>query len=1554
MNYKNFIHSLFYLGLILLSSSCGINNKSTQLETEKNYLKNNLAITACNAIRLPRDIEFTGAFLNKFLSCLNESDSQGKEKYEATQRLFQTLGADGLDEITELLLFRPSNQNLNTSSNNDFPFLRAGIHLMERGLFEGLDNNSNYEHRRDLKEERMTHLQKFLLDFYPRPAINFFQNLNKENKLETLAQLFLDFSAGPSPLYISSYGNQILLNKELQSNLYSSTNNFFNDSIIQNSLDKMVKIESGTHLNLNDKKICLKEWETPALLPLSEENGSCSLSRGTGSENGHELYKKLFLQNISKPIKNEISKALAEMQQGLFKSNNPTFVLEKWKRSIQETIETQSAPLQHYLGVLNFYLASGPENKTPEIKDMDEVVTALQEILEQSGPPAFLSLNVKMGSSKLHRAMELFIYNGGPAHSCSGLNLPGLKEKRGPSEWQKIYQQYITPHPLCPYQMAPLYSEALFYLSSKIGINFPCSLDESDSCISEEQLKIVASILNHNNKSQNIETEEISSEDLKVFVVTALKDLEQKQKDNSMAIHQLNVGPANYPLVKLRSLINTIENEESLSIEKLMAFEEKGLTPSSYFFEEYLAFYLRQEKQNISNWNGLITNQAHRDLKARNVFQGLNPNSYFEKAAHNLFKLKNIPEKIINKIDKKDLLRLQGVLFRLQSPGNFFKNKRLDSFESDTPWFTSGQEKRSVEILYQKVGNEFHIQPPELNKSNLVAQEVFQNDLTRLATLLNEDIILSKDFPKDSHDHILKWFQKDFYPYLSSELSWDDYLDQFHSKKDTFNLDQFITAEKYSLHEKRAVAFFLSQNYLMATNQMPQFNESYSIEKIIQKRKPDIRTNFLSLPSEGDNFWDLFLKGFPHVLGEESNSVENLIKNFVNQFTVEDWNNVPWNKMPIDKKEQRELRGVSGKSKFIIQSLSTLQLLTINSQKKYVPFIGLDKECEKSANSYFNCPVTFKDFQSRNGETINAFLSFKNYLYDRTLTYFCPYLIKDGPFSNDAQKEIAKELQLVAENKETINFCQKLWSEHNLVTGVEGQEKKKGLPFKSVENILGNFFHYKKNPQLSPRLNQVIASIKNQKDLALAFKDKEQQAINWLNSPIESNEEINEYSSKVLADHKGFYSKNPGQLNSRLYFLNSLMAEQGGAFAQGLWRMGNSLTVSDDLKKGSAQRFVEEILIPLYRKHQNPNAPLVYFLSDVSNALLLPENNELRNDLFYSLTYPEDLETYATLNKTLPLFLNHIYSKNGSDKLWGLPALDLMRPFVLQENFRAISQLSNRFSPEEVIQFSQYALKSIHYFSDKNLFLTLASLNQLAQGLFLRLSTDGPLFLDDFKNNIQQLLKTDFLVKNSLNINALFNSFNQSHSGFGNNEKLKMSDSLPFLNYLFIDHSTDLFSLYQNRQFPIDLELKQISLGLIAPFKEGKNELGAKAVSHILGTNKILSWQKLAHPFIFDPINQKKIFSLMKRINKMANEDLSLALRESDSLLKQSYNFLNYTLKRIRWSDTLSADAKMALLSLGRLASSTNEIFIKQIDIALHWLQNDINLQESKNIRENN
>lgn len=1483
--------------------SCGANNSNTEFKSSRSYRKSQEALAACNNISLPKDIAFNGHFLYNFVLCISQQDTEGKEKFPATINMVKTLGVDGLDALTKILLFQPANKD---PSKRLYPLLRAVSTFFTR------HENDSWE------------LQNFLLEFKPYALFDTFYDYVKMQKIPTVLGYIKPLMFGPFIRSISSLLSHLLDHPEQQSNLHKSVKSFLTDVNFYDASKDLLTLEEINFLSADLQQLCLQDWQTPEVYV---QEMDCSQSQDAKKANGASLYREYFAQSATQDQITSLAAMLGQTSRMLFESSeNKSQILEQWKRSFHSLFKMQISPLKHYVGLAHFF------TRDLKVKDFEEIIVALEEILAQTGPQAMLSANLKLGSAKIHQKMEDMMIEGAPASSCPGVSLPALKSSQNPADWHATYLEYLKPNSHCPYSLPVLASETLSLISSQLGINYPCSEELSDACLSDNELQFLSQALSENYQRINSDNDE--NENLKSVVLEALEFARELTRKNTTALYSLNLAPANYPLESLTNLIELIRSQTTITPSLLAFYQESQTAPGPTFFEDLISWYVTYASQYWSSYNQLFDNSYSSNNKAKILFQGLNPNGIYTRLAAHAFDPEKLPQELRQNINDNDFPKVKEFLFRLSTPGALFKNQRLDVFENFTPWFNLANQSRSVEFFYKKKGREYEFQGLDLSKAPTLAKEIYSDDFWRLNALIPEDLLLAKDIHGQRQDDVLLWAHQQFFPYLTEQFSWEDLTTQELGPTSLKPLANHVRSTPYTNIEKKALALFFSQNYMLALSALPQNSNSYKLEKSITTRRPEIRPQFLSLPSEEENYWVTFLTNFPKSFDKETSNIDELLNAWLTDFTEDNWKAINWKNLPFSRQGENDLTWPDGPHSQIVKVLSSLQLLAINSDDHMTPFLGIDQECLGKDGKQYNCPLTFVVTENK-----SAFANLKTYVKERSLSFLCPFLSSHKNILNQDEVDYFKNELNLKPNQNEINFCNKILEKSNLLTHDFSHKDRKGMLAKSMGQTLREVLENGKNPQIASSLLSSAQKIAYNRNLRYLSSNQE-MAKAWLNSQALTSQNEAQYSYKVLSDHKGLYLRAPGLLNNDLYFVFSLLSLKSSHYTKAVWRYGNNLKADQDLEQGSFQRLIKEIVIKTYREIEDKEQPFLGYVYQVLNQLVKEENAPLQEAIWYTLAYPDDIETLPTFTKTIPLFLNHIYYKNQGEKLWTLAGPRLIRPLLLQENIRAFSLFSREFTPHQIKKFGQTLLATQKSFKNQNDWVEgLQLLSTFLEQFATRANQDG-LVLSQVEEDLKKLFSTDLIVREGESINQFFEILGQRQIDLNSQEAPSLAENLDLLFETLLNSGDHLLSLYQTRPDSKEDQLKTAVLGLIAPFKEGAQAAGALELKNLLSLESTGLWDEVYYPLLYLPESQKSLVKWLESTEKIGVNLAQEAALEMPRALSQSYPSLNYLVEKIEWDPETSQDSKNALISLRFMAQEDNVISTQQGQLLFDWLQN--------------
>ncbi len=1526
--------NLIFSFIIISLFGCG---KTQPLKENLPAIKTQQAIESCEELKIPRDIAFNGHFLYHLSHCVSNKTKDGQESMPGTLGLLDSLGIAGLDQLTTLLLSNPKPQSIN--GRPEYPFLRTFLTLAERGVIK--DGNLSSE----LYHERFELLQALSEKLNPYWSLNLILELNETGKLKKYLNIL-------SPLLLEELDTQSLfamLNQTLTDPKTKDTSIYLVDKILLNDslylpLKKLATIDSTYLFPINVQQKCLNTWIDP--LPKGAIDDCFEgekLEQTFKMETSKDRYDR-FLSKLSEQEINDLSNLVSDISNNIItmESKERLSLLKKISSGSKGVINIQETPIRNLMGFLEFFAGNKDGFQNVKVSDLDDIMTGLKETIEVTGPDAVKALNQKMGSSKLHYLAEQLMLNGGVIKGCD-LNLPALKnvELLEPRKFFDDLSVYLNPNQNCKFGLSPL---AVYYfdtINKRIGLESDCSGPDGnfypESCLGEENFKNIQKKMAQINHDNMVEAEEPEPEVLKELLLTTLNEVKVNLQKDPYYLHWLHFAEGKVS----QNLIDfVIEKASSLPNYNLIHVAELDNSLMNHvvtrdvlredFLENILVKKIEDLKMVQYQFQDLFKKNKKGNDNALRLFSG----AYFKGPLEDLLRSNLFTDKIdpsILESFKGDDFRVAELLGRIRLEGILINNSNLTPDDSELDYRLLGDRNRSIEFQYNynSENSSYVFSRTDFSKTPSQIKDIIGQNYLRFDKILFDNPLNAINVKTSLGDQFDFWVKNVLYTGIKKNSFWSEkFIEPGHLE----GLDlKFFKISPYSSDQIRKIALFYSKNFLMADGALPS-KENSSFPMVRTERFPNFNLTRLRLPYE-DGPWNGHLAYFPDTFlsNDRNQSLDSLKERFNSLWDKSSYDSINWNLLPSDRKKERDINvdGFSPGGLEVVKILSSLDLFTVNRKLKFVPLVGIGKECILPNQESSSCPISF--INSINGD---SFTNYRDYLFKSYLKTYCPFLTKER-FSDSFQQLITKGLNINVSQDSLEKIC---GENKNLFITLPD-----ALPNWYHERTLSDIIRVGENPQLKKGLEGLGIHLKYYKTFGKFPHDRENFVRGLLNSSGYLPADYLVYYVRETRDHRGYHAIFPGLLNVYQNYLFNLALSEGSQIDIALAHYGSNVLINEDLSKGTAQDFLVNTVIASQKSYGDRDANALELIFEILKNLT-PQQLDAISAL---VAYPQDIESLSNFTGTYSIFLKFLMGQVPSGTFWQKPGSQALKQLLRQETVRAMVDMLKDFNLNEIrrgfkvlhggivqnIKTPQEAFKIISGLKDfmkdellsgnenqKNVEVIELSYRKIFQEIYQNISVEEINFLMDqmvredlvsfndqvakpfYKNNG---VLTRFALKNLFNILDIYQSHFKEKAVRGKNDE----------NYF-----------------------KNLILSIVNPGRGEEANSYLKALSNFLKEKDLGTWKDTFAPLLFKKPLQDIFLNVLKSLSNIKTTDVRKGISETDIILPTSHNTLVYVQKRMNWNKDTALEVIDALDVFKRLSAPNNEIWEKQNELLLNWL----------------
>ena len=1527
----------FIFLIIFFLLGCG--KPDQPISTDYSPYKTQSSLLSCKSLRLPRDLKFNGNLLYNIPKCLSNKTESGVETLAGTVSIIETLGIEGLDSLTDLLLANPGG---NTDGKIEYPLIRSFLHITERGVVkDGVISPKLFEERFGFFQEYSTKLNPYYL-------VTLLVEMAENGRAKKLLDLLFPMVDEVEIKNLMALNRALLVDEDFQSAALTIIGSILGDREIYDPLKELLILEESYSLPKGLEQECLSEWLDP--LPKGEK-GECLNDidladfEGMETKNAFDKYEVLLDDLKDKRVR-KLGNMISQISKGLLtlESSERLDALKRLATGGKQAVNTQDGFVRNMVALIDFFIGEKGQESKVKISDLDFIMEGLLDSITQTGPDAVKALNQKVASSKLHYLAEQKILTGGEFSSCSNLYLPALRDvdQSNRVDLLKDLSIYFLPSESCPHGLSPM---ATFYFESiinKIGINTKCLGPDgniySDSCLDEKHLELIAKDLKSFDYSEWEKFEAPDSTTLKDFVLEVLTETRELLKEDPYYLHWPHFAEGKVPVKVLKHIISKVISSGELTVEKLanldMELENDPATKEflrNDFIENLLTKKLDDLKVIADDVSGIFSGGDVANKKALNLFSG----AYFYGPLETFISENLLPGKLnpeVLNFFTDDRFRVEELLGRVRMNGVFLNNSLLFPDDSSFDFRLLGEKKRSISFLYKKdESGQYVFDKIGLTKEPIQSSNLFGDSYLRFNKLIFEDTLMGVNLKKSKGDEFDYWAKNILFRDLNEYSRWEK---KFKSYKNENKIKyRFFETVPYSVDQARKIALFYAKNFLMADSVIP--GEGIDFVKTRKARFAPINSKYLTLTDPSRESWNYFLKLYPTYLkGEGRIQTYGEINQKIMEWDLAGYESIPWEKLPSDKRRKREFKlnefGPLGVE--VLKTYNALNLFTTNRKLKYMPLFGIGSECALAGGEKSPCPLNFKDT-----DTLDGFSNLKQNVSDALLRKFCPYIDQTtSKFSQEFNALMDKTLMMKIIDEGPRDVCRNAYNHFDQLSD--------NLPYWYHENILTHLYTLGENPKLKKGLTHLGASIKFYK-VRKRYKNSPEMVVRELvNSkgflPLNNLK----YYVRHTRDHRGFLTLFPGAINTYQNYLFNLSLGLGPQVDDALARYGADVKVNQDLTKGVVQDFLINHLIKKQQEFKNRDASAIELIFKI-----LHEIDDVQiNALTGLVAYPQDIESLTSFTGTYSIFLRYLMGQFPEGKFWKQPGSIALKQIMRQENLRALTDIAGKFDVDEVNRALKVLQKAI---MDLGTPLEgveiLRVVRDFMKDEFLSVNKnngEGTVYI--FEKLLRRVIDQIFFKLSNEDLNRVFDTLvTDGMLDFSGNKAKSILEDFDFLNYFTIKNAHKLLEVYQGH-FTDRPTLKEadddffyhLANSLIAPFKMPGAIMGSRILVNLLEEERIGTFEGLLKPLLFEDEYQKKFLDVLARFNKVNLEDLDKGLIESNILIPSTHHSLKFLRSNMIWRPDASEDAKYGVDSFFRLSSPGSQLWEGNYSLLRNWL----------------
>ena len=1538
---SNFI---FVCLILFISIGCG---KTQKLKENLPEIKTPEALAACEELKIPRDIAFNGKFLYNLSHCVSNKTKTGEETLPGTLGLLDAMGIAGLDQLTTLLLSNP--KSLSISGRTEYPYLRTFLILTERGAVK------DGELSPELFNERFELLQLLSEKLNPYWALNLVLELNESGRLEKalniLSPLLME---GMDTQSLFAIVNQTLINPKMKDITVSLVDKVFLNDKLYLPLKSLVLIEPTYSLGKNIQDKCLADWLDP--LPkggsyncLDKEDLVASGPKETSKDRFDRVLKRLSNQDILNlsNLVSDISNNLITME-----SKERLAVLKKLSGGAKGVINIQEAPLRNMLGFLEFFAGEKGGIQNVKVSDLDDIMSGLKETIDVTGSDAVKALNQKMGSSKLHNLAEQLMVNGGAVKGCE-LVLPALKDMdfSDPEKFFKAVSIYFLPNVYCENGLSPLATYYFKTINRRIGLDEECKgPDENDysgSCLNKENFENIQKKISEVDHSGLAETDEPDSEVLKELLLNTLREVKVNLEKDPYYLHWLHFAEGKVAPNIIDFVIEKASSLESYNIVNLAYLDNflaENAVTRDILREDFLENILVKKIEDLKNveiqFQDLFAGNKRGNDNALRLFSG----AYFKGPLEDILRSNLYMDKMDPSILESfqgDDFRVAELFGRMRLEGVLINNSKLTPDDSELDYRLLGDKNRSIDHLFNfnSVNSTYVFNGINFSKTPTQLKDIIGQNYLRFDKILFDNPLNAINVKTSKGDEFDYWVKNVLYTGIKKNSFW---APKFAKPTELDGLDlQFFESKPYSSDKVREISLFYSKNFLFADGSLPKNQESYSFARVRSERFSNINLTQVRLPYEG-GAWNGHLAFFPNLFlgGGKYQTLGEIRSKFNTIWDENSYKQIPWKLLPSDKKNERglDVDAFSSNGLEIVKALSTLDLFTTNRKLKYMPFLGIDKECALANQDSSACPINFLDTRDQDGKTISAQVYYKEYILNRFLVNYCPLLFKGDKvygFSDSFYHLMDKNLKLDISQQTLNDICK---DNKNLF-----EDLRDNLPSWYHERILSDIIKVGENPKLKKGLEGLGIHLKYYKNLAKHSNDPENFVRSILNSKGYLPGDYLVYYIRESRDHRGFHTIFPGMLNVYLNYLFNAALSEGSQIDVALAHYGADVLVNEDLSQGTAQDFLVNTAIASQKAYPDRDASALELIFEILKNLT-PRQLDAISSL---VAYPQDIESLSNFTGTYSIFLKFLMGQTPSGTFWQKPGSQALKQLMRQETVRAMVDLLKDFNLSEIRRGFRVLQGSVvrNIKTPQDATRIIFTMKDFLKEEFLAFNEDKTNAIE-IENAYKKIFSEIYQNFSTEDMNFLMDQMaREDLESFDGKRAAPFYKNNQIVTYFAIKNIFNILDIYQGHFSQKKIKgkndenyFKNLVLSIMAPSRGEEATPRLKALSNFLKDPQLGTWKELFAPLLFRQPFQGILLSVLNSASKIKIKDFRLGLDETSVLLPTTHNTLVFVKQRMQWKENTALEVIDSIDVFKRLSVPNNAVWKKQNLLLQNWL----------------
>lgn len=1562
---SNIKKTLWFIGILLFISSCG--KKVQTLTSDINQVKSFESLSACKEIKIPQDVDLNGRFIYYFPQCASIKMPDGSESLGATINLVKALGPTQIENLTTFLKIDPPNRR--GDIKDDYPLIKSALTFNERGIFQ------NDRIDPVLYEERFGPFQKFQKDLIPYFFGKLILDLNEKGKLKNLINNVKPFFDRINFSNLQAFLRASMENRELVESSMDGLVEFLSNKKLYEAAKGILTMEKTYPIENSQGEDCLKDWLDPKLKGTLDP---CDFKKHKQNTRGEDVISlsdqriEGFLSSLDSDQKEKFFNLMANLLKKFVSLDNDkrNDILIRLSEGGIEGYYHQDGPIRNLLGLLEFLMGNKDDASTLKVKDLDLILTAIENSLLEGGPIILSPMYQKQAQGKIQEKIVNLIYEGGPILGCPNLSLKGFKDVDidNREEVLRTIYAFFLPQSQCELGPTPIASFVLSTFKKELELTEECFV-ERDGYVLEKPCLPKAIIPEIHQKFKEIDwsaaqnTDEIEPTLFKNFILHTLNETKKGLSDDSYFLHWANFAHGEKSPESIDTLIDLIT--ETLEVTpKLVAYiddimDDRAVYNEAFsqvinqekfselkktyknlfrknFLENILSYQVDQLNAQVEEFQDLFNRDERSDQKIFKLFSG----TYNKGPYEQFFKKELNFEKLTNKLPSipRDTIRVREVLGRQKMDGVLFHNERIDNADLKPSFDYLGEGIRSVEASYNDTGeNEQTFDKLNFGTSVFGLQDVFGDFLRLKPILVDNNLFTGINISGNEADEYVAWLKDVFYPGFIENFK-ENYGDYEFKGLEEFNKD-FFEVTPYSANEARQISLFYSSHYIFAKAALPADKTTFEFDFKRDKKKPMVTFNMLELYEDHEKRWGSYLNNFPDAFTWNSNEHQkfnDLVSQVLGNVTDVEYTSLPWAKLPIDKVGRRGLdeSAFSEKELNVIKTFSALHLFTTNRVKQFVPLLGVAEEC-KINRSIIKCPLKFIDKVNAEAVIVKSRMeSLKEYAQSAFRGQLCTLFNKEY-FSADFVRNLSERLKVDIGLADLMTQCMGIDNLFN--------EKSDRIPAIVSQVILKDVLNMGKNPRLKPSLGSLSAQIRYYKMNNEKYAQKKMQLKELLKARGPFGPRLLASSIHRLNDNRGYITIFPGMINYYENFLYSAVKKSGGNINLSKDWYGAEIKANEPAELGILQRLVEDKIFPIYRNFDKEK-PLFLYIFTVLKSL---DQKELKS-IAGLISYPHEIEALNNTIETLPLLLRYFYNLNPTPEFWEQPGARILKNLLRIENMKALVDLLNGFSTQEITDGLLVIHEELLKLGEpEDIYKNLLTAHKFLKSMLLSegVSTNKGTVLS-LEKNVESLLSESGKLKDIRRLNKILNFLNTDD--LIDFKGIKRKAAINEINGIIrfgIEDSYKLFSLYQDhfnetKDNQVPNYFGQMISGLIRPYSIDKENsiVSMKSFASLLSDPNLGTWNNLYSKILFEEKYQNQYLPLLSAVYKIDNQIFINALDESSILVPTSYNMLSLVFKNIIWSPDSSEDTKFSLGALLRFSDPNNKILEYSTDLMKTWL----------------